>query len=162
VLGLTGAAALLLGLGACDAGTSPLDIPGEVRTADLSGIAQSTSHGQNGSEILLAGGRRVETSGLRPFFSFGVLRSGALVLAGTGDDPWYGFTSQTVDKCFQLPTRGVVEGDWILTELGVRIPKAATFTARGDTDGVLDDPTKWFCLNSEGEATSYGGAAGPN
>jgi hypothetical protein len=146
-----------LALAACGAWQSQVSIPATLRTPTLVGVVEradalSESHPPI---IHLIGGRDYDPSTSKAIIQRGNLGAGSLLLAGTEPDTWYGFLLENPPGCYYLDTRGRDDGATVVTEVGLRLLKAPGFTAPNDTDGVFDTPNYIFCLNREGQVTSY-------
>lgn len=86
---------------------------------------------------------------------------GDLLLYGEEPDgPWFWsgpllHDPRTGGQCAEIMAPALDEGDTIVFELGLRLPKADGFDPFDVTDGEFSDPTKGFCLNERGEVTRY-------
>jgi hypothetical protein len=143
-----------LGVLACDRFRPPLNVPADQRDVELAGIVQSVS--ADGSSVTLTDGSTIQLDVHDQAFAVGDLGPGALFLGGV-NEPWFGYTSsRPANDCYRVPTRGRDDGSVIATELGVQFVKAPGFVAATERNGILDDPAAAFCLDREGQVTSYG------
>ena len=88
-------------------------------------------------------------------------REGQLLLYGVeSDGPWF-WSGPLLDdprsggQCAEIMAPALEDGDAIVFEIGLRLPKASDFDAFEVTDGQFTDPTKGFCVNERGEVTRY-------
>jgi hypothetical protein len=134
-----------------------VSIPATLRTPTLVGVVEKadTLSESHPSLIHLAGGRVYDPTRSKAIVERGTLAAGSLLLAGTEPDAWYGYLLEHPPGCYYLDTRGRDDGATVVTEVGLRLPKAIGFIAPNDTDGIYDTPNYWFCLNDKGEVTSY-------
>jgi hypothetical protein len=143
-----------VGLLGCDFFRPPLAIPTDQRDVELAGIVQSVT--PDGTSVTLNDGSAIELNRKDQVFAVGDMAPGALFVGGV-NEPWYGYTaSRLAEDCYRLPTRGRDDGTVVATELGVQFVKTPGFVAANEKDGILDDPAAAFCLDPEGEVTSYG------
>jgi hypothetical protein len=101
-------------------------------------------------------------------------QAGDLVLAGEHPGPWIAFLapasttrSGLPDGCFALYSNGTDDGDWIQTDVGLRLPKAAGFDPgllAATPDGPVptahaglryDGDGRLFCVNRDGLVMSH-------
>ncbi|MGI8658586.1 MAG: hypothetical protein ACR2K4_07445 [Candidatus Limnocylindria bacterium] len=86
---------------------------------------------------------------------------GDLLLYGTQPDGTWFWSGPLLDdprsggECAEIMAPALDEGDSIVFEIGLRLPKADGFDPFEVTDGQFNDPTKGFCLNERGEVTRY-------
>lgn len=90
---------------------------------------------------------------------------GDLLLGGTGPDgAWVASLFEqtgagTPPDCYALHSFGTDRGEWIETDVGLRLPKAPEFdpgTIRDVKDGVrYEDTLPEFCVNPAGQVTSF-------
>ena len=140
----------------CDRFRAPLNVPADQRDVELAGIVQSVAADR--SSVTLTDGSTIQLDVHDQAFAVGDLAPGALFLGGV-NEPWFGYTaSRPANNCYQLPTRGRDDGPIIATELGVQFVKAPGFVPGDEQNGILDDPAGAFCLDREGQVTSYGKA----
>jgi len=87
---------------------------------------------------------------------------GDLLLYGTEPDgPWFWSgplldDSVTESQCATIAGPAIEQGDSILFEIGLRLPKAPDFDPAEQTDGQFTDPTRFFCVDGDGHVTRYG------
>lgn len=91
---------------------------------------------------------------------------GDLLLGGTGPDgPWVArlFSDAVAGGeagCFRLDGEGTDRGAWIETDAGFRLPKAPGFDpgleSEGDGERYVTAADRKFCLNADGQVTSFG------
>lgn len=88
---------------------------------------------------------------------------GDLLLSGTGPEgPWIArLTPPTWDNapagCYTLESSGTDRGDWIETDVGIRLPKAPGFLPlnRRDGDRYAASIGHVFCVNEDGQAAAF-------
>jgi hypothetical protein len=102
------------------------------------------------------GGTTYDPTGATSIVHVGTLEAGSLLLAGTQPTPWYAHIREFVPGCYALFSRGRDEGATVVTEDGLRLTKAAGFTAPDDPDGLYTRPGDQFCLGPDGLVTGYG------
>ena len=147
----------VLGIAGCDAGNTPLSIPGTLRTPQIVGVVGSfVSRSEQLPLIRLVGGTTYDRTGATPLVEAGTLAVGSLLLAGTQPAPWYVHLDEFMPGCYGLNTRGRDDGSTVVTEDGLRLTKAPGFRAPHDPDGVYVRPNDQFCLGPDGLVTGYG------
>jgi hypothetical protein len=146
------------------AGCGGVSIPGDLRTPSVAGVVDEVTRLPDGGVTYrLANGKTAEIASQRDILLGGDPLVGELLLAGTDPDgsQWVAGVSlsNAPDRppgCFLVPGRGRLNADWIETTGGFRLPKAAAFRdarARPEDDFASDQGV--FCLNEDGEVTSY-------
>lgn len=87
---------------------------------------------------------------------------GQLLLYGTQPDgPWF-WSGPLLDdpvtgrQCAGIVGRALDEGESIVFEIGLRLPKAEDFDPAEVRDGVFSNPVREFCIDEHGEVTRYG------
>jgi hypothetical protein len=78
---------------------------------------------------------------------------GDLFLAGSTPTPWVAGVAGT-DPCFSIGGGGTEEGNFITTDVGLRLPKAADFYRRGYIETQHRFDGAGFCVNGSGEVTA--------
>ncbi|SRR6266511_5574928 len=78
---------------------------------------------------------------------------GDLFLAGSTPEPWVAGLFGT-DPCFSIGGGGTEEGNFITTDVGLRLPKAADFYRRGYIETQHRFDGAGFCVNGSGEVTA--------
>ena len=147
----------VLGVAGCDGGTTPLSIPGTLRTPELVAVVEGLDPRPGPPLVHLLGGTTYDPTGATVIVHRGTLAAGSLLLAGTAPTPWYAYLAEFVPGCYALTTRGRDEGTTIVTEVGLRLTKAPGFRAPNDPGGVyVRVPSDVFCLGPDGLVTSYG------
>ncbi|MDQ4107784.1 MAG: hypothetical protein M3138_03125 [Actinomycetota bacterium] len=159
---LTLAVALFMLLGnACETG---VDIPDVVREPEITGeIAVREFVDGSVVEVETVQGEQVRIELNRTARIGGSTDpdEGDLLLYGTEPDgPWFWSgplldDPRTGGNCAELMAPALEDGNFIVFEIGVRLPKAPDFDPFEVTDGQFTDPTKGFCLNERGEVTRY-------
>jgi hypothetical protein len=146
----------VLGVAACDGGSTPLSIPSTLRTPEIVGIVESVDSRTGPPLIHLVGGADYDSAGATPIIEIGALAAGSLLLAGTQSTRWYAYIREFAPGCYGLITRGRDDGTTVVTEIGLRLTKAPGFSAPDDPDGVYTRPNDRFCLGPDGLVTGYG------
>lgn len=94
-------------------------------------------------------------------------RTDLLITGEVNDQRWwlvlieFGPNQSMPSDCYGLISDGTDEGDTILFDSGLRLPKAAVFDPGGEyADGRYDSPgvgsaPAMFCINPDGEVTAY-------
>jgi hypothetical protein len=149
-------------LAACKTG---VDIPDIVHEPELAGeIVQRVDLAEGPIELTLSGGERIEldrmtAANLRPGTD---PNEGDLLLYGTEPDgPWF-WSGPLLDdpvtgrQCAGIPGPALDDGEAIVFEIGMRLPKAADFDPAEQRDGVFSNPTREFCIDEFGEVTRFG------
>ena len=78
---------------------------------------------------------------------------GDLFLAGSTPTPWVAGIAGT-DPCFSIGGGGTEDGDFITTDVGLRLRKAADFYRRGYIETQHRFDGAGFCVNGSGEVTA--------
>jgi hypothetical protein len=145
------------------AGCGGLRIPGDLRTPSVAGVVDEVTRLPDGGVTYrLANGKTAEIASQRDILLGGDPLVGELLLAGTDPDGSQWVAGVSGDwpgrppGCFLFPARGRLNAGWIDTTDGFRLPKATDFRdarARPDEEYASDQGV--FCLNEDGEVTSY-------
>lgn len=159
--------AALLGVLLAGCGPLFLDIPADLRTPSVAGVVEEITRLAGGRDVYrLRNGQRVEVDYDRTSNLLGGPAVGWLLLAGTDPEgrQWIAGVSPSGSSnepgCYRLPSAGRDAGAWIETTGGFRLPKAPDFAPRssywvGRTE--FTSSQGYFCLNEQGEVTSYEG-----
>jgi hypothetical protein len=152
-------------------------VPGPY-TPEVAGVIVASDRNEaNFARYRLTNGETVTVNDLDGRATTRVYRAGdaigSLLLAGSGPDrPWFALVPAarpSIDRpigCYSLNTWGTDEGDWIQTDVGLRLRKAPGFDAgllAETPGGVVPTPRvgmryqavqQVFCLNEEGLVTA--------
>lgn len=154
--------ALLITVTACK---TSVDIPDVVREPEIAGeVVQRVDLAEGPIELTLSRGQRIEldrmtATNLRPGTD---PNEGDLLLYGTEPDgPWF-WSGPLLDdpvtgrQCAGMAGPALDDGEAIVFEIGIRLPKAADFDPAEQRDGVFSNPTREFCIDEFGEVTRFG------
>jgi hypothetical protein len=125
-------------------------------TPEVVGIVAASEQLPDGSfRITLRDGRSqiVDTHKARGVVGGGVAQVGDLFLAGSTPEPWDARLFGR-DPCFSIGGGGTEEGNFITTDVGLRLPKAADFDRRGYIETQHRFDGAGFCVNGSGEVTA--------
>lgn len=155
-------AALLFVASGCDTG---VDIPDVVREPEIAGEIERRADLPDGPlRLTVVGGAEIEldrmtATNLRPGTD---PNEGDLFLYGTEPDgPWF-WSGPLLDdrvagrQCAGIAGPALEEGDAIVFEIGLRLPKAPDFDPAEQRDGVYSNPAREFCIDEHGEVTRFG------
>jgi hypothetical protein len=130
-----------------------------VYTPEVAGVVvareQLDGTGQS-SRITLRDGRSqvVDKGKVKGIVGSGLVPNvGDLFLAGSTPEPWVAGLFGT-DPCFSIGGGGTEEGDFITTDVGLRLPKAADFDRRDYIETQHRFDGAGFCVNGSGEVTA--------
>jgi len=147
-------AVLLVGCG--------LRIPTSLRTPTVAGVVEDVTRlADGGVTYRLQNGKSAEIASQKQVLLGGEPLVGELLLAGTDSDgrQWLAGVSPSPNVnepgCFWLTANGRDAGDWIETSDGLRMQEALDFDPGLAEGGEYTSPRGCFCLNGEGEVTSY-------
>lgn len=141
-----------------------VDIPADLRTPSLASVVEATTQLANGHwQYQLANGKTLEIDYDQTASLLGGPGVDELLLAGTDPDgrQWVAGVRRSTaigrpPGCFDFPAQGRANGGWIETESGFRLPKAADFSdPRDNPSDLFASDQGMFCLNDQGEVTSY-------
>jgi hypothetical protein len=147
----------LVALGGCGGlrlGPEPVRDPlvvGVVEGWDRVGSSTDRFHLSDGREL------EIDYNDSRQLFPGDTLDAGDLLLYGTDSEgAWYQVLDREAD-CYILESRGSDAGNFIVFDVGFRLPKAPDFDAGGVTSGEFRaNPGIPFCVDAEGRVVSYG------
>jgi hypothetical protein len=153
-------ASLLIALAGCDL----LALPAPERNPSVVGVIESSENVTGVWHYELENGESLdidfdETATLPR--SSGGGDPGTLLFYGEGGDAWYMGLAPFDDGSYQIDTPARDDGEYIVFENGLRLPKTPGFDGRGwPQDGRYDSPTSEccfapFCINERGEVTAY-------
>lgn len=159
--------ATFIGLTGCN---TDVDIPELVRTPELIGevtASEAATDEQSGERrfVYRLEGTEVVDIDLNSAVNIGgghEPQVGDLLLYGEEPEgPWF-WSGQLRDDpvtdgtCTLIEGRAVEQGNSIVFEIGLRLPRAPDFDPAEQTDGEYTQPNRYFCINEHGEVTRYG------
>lgn len=146
----------------CDTG---IDIPDVVREPEVAGeVERRVDLAEGPIQLTLSGDALIEldrmtATNLRPGTD---PNEGDLLLYGTvPNGPWF-WSGPLLDdpitgrQCAGIAGPALDDGDAIVFEIGLRLPKASDFDPAEQRDGVFSNPAREFCIDERGEVTRFG------
>jgi hypothetical protein len=134
--------------------------PEPVRDPEVVGVVEEwESVGPRTDHFHLSDGRvfEIDYNDSRQLFPGDALDAGDLLLYGSDQEGiWYQVLNREAD-CYILESWGRDAGDFIVFDVGIRLPKAPDFDAGGVTSGEFRaNPGIPFCIDAQGRVVSYG------
>jgi hypothetical protein len=133
-------------------------VPDRVYTPTIVGVVESEEFiGVRSVQLTLDDGRtlQLDLDAATAVGNYPEPEPGYLLLYGEeADGPWYVAVSGN-PSCFGIGARAIDEGDAIVFNFGLRVPKADNYDSGSVSGTRYDNPRASFCLNQDGQVTEY-------